>query len=159
MNWEAVGAIGEIVGALAVFLTLAYLAVQIRQNTNAVRATALDSSVNSVLVVREKLFEDPELMGLYLKGLENPEGLNEIDKARFMLLMQNILWALWNAYSQAEIAELSSDFWESQKSVVRRVFSSQGGEWFLNNYGHEFPASFLSEVSQCLSGKIRDNNT
>ncbi len=29
MNWEAIGAIGEIIGALAVFLTLAYLAIKI----------------------------------------------------------------------------------------------------------------------------------
>ncbi len=33
MNWEAIGAIGEILGALAVFVTLIYLAVQIKQNT------------------------------------------------------------------------------------------------------------------------------
>ena len=33
MNWDAIGAIGEIIGALAVFLTLVYLATQIRQNT------------------------------------------------------------------------------------------------------------------------------
>ena len=42
MNWDAIGAIGEVVGALAVFITLGYLAVQIRQNTKAVRATALE---------------------------------------------------------------------------------------------------------------------
>jgi hypothetical protein len=30
MNWEALGAIGEIVGAVAVIVTLRYLAVQIR---------------------------------------------------------------------------------------------------------------------------------
>jgi hypothetical protein len=33
MNWEAIGAIGEVLGALGVVFTLAYLAVQIRQNT------------------------------------------------------------------------------------------------------------------------------
>ena len=33
MDWNAIGAIGEIIGALAVFLTLVYLALQIRQNT------------------------------------------------------------------------------------------------------------------------------
>ncbi len=38
MNWEAIGAIGEIIGAMAVFLTLVYLALQIRQNTKAVQA-------------------------------------------------------------------------------------------------------------------------
>ena len=44
MNWDAVEAIGEIVGALAVFLTLIYLALQIRQNTKAVQASAADAS-------------------------------------------------------------------------------------------------------------------
>ncbi len=33
MNWDAIGAVGEVVGAVGVILTLGYLAVQIRQNT------------------------------------------------------------------------------------------------------------------------------
>ena len=33
VNWDAVGAIGEIVGALAVVATLIYLSIQLRQNT------------------------------------------------------------------------------------------------------------------------------
>ena len=32
INWDAIGAVGEIVGAVAVFLTLIYLAVQVRQS-------------------------------------------------------------------------------------------------------------------------------
>ena len=39
MNWEAIGAIGELVGAVGVIATLAYLAVQIRQNSQAVRSS------------------------------------------------------------------------------------------------------------------------
>lgn len=35
MNWEAISAVGEILGASAVLITLIYLAVQIRQNTAA----------------------------------------------------------------------------------------------------------------------------
>ena len=31
MNWDAIGAVGEIVGALAVVISVIYLAVQIRQ--------------------------------------------------------------------------------------------------------------------------------
>jgi hypothetical protein len=37
MNWDAIGAIGEVVGALGVVVTLAYLAIQIRQNTDSAR--------------------------------------------------------------------------------------------------------------------------
>jgi hypothetical protein len=36
MNWEAIAAVGELLGASAVLITLIYLAVQIRQNTAAV---------------------------------------------------------------------------------------------------------------------------
>jgi hypothetical protein len=38
MNWDAIGAIGEIVGAVAVVVTLYYLARQVRQNTRMARA-------------------------------------------------------------------------------------------------------------------------
>ena len=39
MSLEAWAAIAEIIGAIAVVVTLAYLAVQIRQNSNAIRSS------------------------------------------------------------------------------------------------------------------------
>jgi hypothetical protein len=47
MNWDALGAISEVLGALAVFITLAYLTLQIKQNTKAVQSSALDSVLAS----------------------------------------------------------------------------------------------------------------
>ena len=41
MNWEAIGAIGEIVGAGAVVASLLYLAIQTRSNAKALKANAL----------------------------------------------------------------------------------------------------------------------
>ena len=39
MNWEAFGAIGEVVGAIAVVITLLFLIAQLRQNTHALDVT------------------------------------------------------------------------------------------------------------------------
>jgi len=39
MDWEAIGAIGEVGGAVAVVATLIYLAGQLRQNTKALRSS------------------------------------------------------------------------------------------------------------------------
>lgn len=70
MNWEAIGAIGEIVGAMAVFITLIYLAVQVRHaRSEARRALSqgrgealrdvitlqLDERVNRVMVEADRL--------------------------------------------------------------------------------------------------------
>ncbi len=71
MNWDAVGAVGEILGAAAVFLTLLYLAIQIKQ-TNSVsrfnttreimgqfddinRLYATDSTIRRVLLKKDEL--------------------------------------------------------------------------------------------------------
>ena len=46
MSWEAVGAIGEILGAIAVFVTLVYLATQIKQSNDLARFNASKELVN-----------------------------------------------------------------------------------------------------------------
>ena len=43
MNWDAIGAVGEILGAAAVVVTLIYLAAQLRQNTNSMQAAAYNT--------------------------------------------------------------------------------------------------------------------
>jgi len=44
VNWEAISAIGQLVGALAVVISLIYLASEVRRNTRAkqLRCDALD---------------------------------------------------------------------------------------------------------------------
>lgn len=51
MNWDALGAIGEIIGAFAVVITLIYVAAQMRQNnrqieenTKVIRLAAREST-------------------------------------------------------------------------------------------------------------------
>jgi len=41
MNWDAIGALGELLGALVVVISVIYLASQVRQNTATSRADAL----------------------------------------------------------------------------------------------------------------------
>jgi hypothetical protein len=50
MDWEAIGAIGEVIGAAAVVVTLVYLAVQVR---HAKSATADQSRIYQATGVRE----------------------------------------------------------------------------------------------------------
>ena len=47
MNWEAAGAIGEIIGAIAVVATLGYLASQIRQSRKATLAEIYQNRAHS----------------------------------------------------------------------------------------------------------------
>ena len=41
MDWNAVSAVGQLIGAVGVVLSLIYFAIQVRLNTNALRARSL----------------------------------------------------------------------------------------------------------------------
>jgi hypothetical protein len=59
MNWEAIGAIGEAVGAVAVVASLVYLAVQIRQNTKSVQAATFQSIAEGLADASYRLIDPP----------------------------------------------------------------------------------------------------
>ncbi len=150
MNWEAIGAVGELVGALAVFLTLVYLSMQIRQNTKMVKASAIDSAINQVNKIREAVFSNPEVANMYRRGNENPESLNEDDKLRYRLFIHNALLAESNVHAQAVFAGLSDSTWEAQLPIVTRIISSNGGKWFWQGHRNEFEESFRVQVDEIL---------
>jgi hypothetical protein len=48
MNWEALGAIAEFLGAIAVLITLLYLARQIRQNRDSVESASAETVLSNI---------------------------------------------------------------------------------------------------------------
>ncbi|MEM9623040.1 MAG: hypothetical protein AAF993_15420 [Pseudomonadota bacterium] len=153
MNHEAIaqllGNYGEFVGAIGVVITLAYLAVQIRQNTRALRAASIDSMTQFANDIRTHLFTDPGITTIYMNGLRDVSGLSDLERERFRLMMTNALWALWNAYTQAQLGD--NQAWDAQKPVLRRFLSQPGGAWFWKTYKDEFSADFQAEVDVILS--------
>jgi hypothetical protein len=68
VNWEATGAIGEIVGAAAVVLTLLYLARETRKNAQALDATSTREFGFHLSEWHREAARDPNLNRILLKG-------------------------------------------------------------------------------------------
>ena len=149
MNWEAIGAVGEILGAAAVLVTLAYLAVQVRQNTKAERRTALDSSIRNFMAIRQAAFENAEMSAIAMKGYNDPDSLDELENLRFRLFLYNVMLSFWHIFSQP--AELDEDLWETQIPAVVRVVTSAGGRAYWEQHRNEFVPSFQKEIARLAS--------
>ena len=69
MNWEAVGAAGEIIGAVAVIISIIYLALQVRQNTAALRSSATNAASEGLESEVFQAKQDPNFksLGVILK--------------------------------------------------------------------------------------------
>ena len=76
MNWEALGAIGETLGALGVIVTLVYLAIQIRGNTRIVSAQSRHAISDFVLRIAIFRAENADR----LAKIESADELTEGDR-------------------------------------------------------------------------------
>ena len=73
MNWEALAAIGELVGATAVVATLLYLALQIRQNNNSQRVLAKQEMTRQFADFVDFLLVHPQLASIHDRGIAGEE--------------------------------------------------------------------------------------
>ena len=69
MNWEALGAIAETLGAIGVIATLVYLATQIRNNTNELKGEAIRDINNIENELCKEAREDPEFYATVIRGM------------------------------------------------------------------------------------------
>jgi hypothetical protein len=83
MNWDAIGAVGEIVGALGVILSLIYLASQIRMQNRESRLAAATEWTNQWNEFSVSFAEHPILSEIWIKGLKNLSSLNPSELVQF----------------------------------------------------------------------------
>ena len=158
MSWQDLGSIGEMISAVAVVVSLIYLAFQIRQNTNqidqnteAARATAFDSSMAQLGAARQAILENEDVAQIYYEGSIDPDSLSDHDRLRYRLIVHNILSSIWNVQTQAKVGGLATETWEAQLMILKRMMSSKGVRWFWSNYRGEFGETFQKEVAGILS--------
>ena len=154
MNWEAIGAVGEVVGAIGVIVTLIYMAFQIRQNTQTAKAAAVNAATIALRENRMSIFTDAELSEIFRRGLEDLQSLTEAEAFRFRLAVQNVTDAIWEIYSQTEITQFSPETWNSQGiGIVKRIIGAPGGQRFWTDYRSHYPPEFQNEICRILGSE------
>ena len=82
MNWDAIGAIGEIVGAAAVVITILYLAGQTRQASRNYAAQAPQWISDGTRNWFSSMREDPEFTALFRLSIHHWDRLNGNEQTR-----------------------------------------------------------------------------
>ncbi|MGR8949254.1 MAG: hypothetical protein ACU84Q_14490 [Gammaproteobacteria bacterium] len=125
MNWDAMGAIGEVVGAIAVVATLIYLALQIRQNTKATRTATHQTQVDSQIGINTSIATDDKLADLIARANDGYDELKAGEQIQLLHLYVNFfnLWhsAYWNNKEQF----LSEHAWPIWDTGMAGLFSAQ----------------------------------
>ena len=118
MNWDAIGAIGEIVGAGAVFVSLVYLAVQIRHSSKTAEDAAFREVFSAVTVLMSDLANDQNT-GVVLKGLSDFGSLSPTEKYKFDNLFAALATLVESSFMSHEAEFVSEETMENWGYYLR----------------------------------------
>jgi len=156
LPWEAVGALAEIASAVGVVLTLAYVAVQIRHNTRALRSTVHDAASSQMREVHNVIIADPVLHRIWTEGLEEPQKLDPLERARLFHVFFLILGAYETFYFQFRVGTLDAGRWEANRVQLQNYMSGPAFREYWSKRGDFFSSEFRSLVASLdLSGGVR----
>jgi hypothetical protein len=142
MNWEAVGAVGEIIGAVAVIVSIIYLALQVRQNTGALRSSATNSASEGAAALYQTLCRDPDLAMIFVRGNAAPEKLTDAEMAQYFSLWLMTLFKVQNWYFQTQDQFMDDTLLSSWVKVLRPISSTPGFQLFWNERKFIFSPQF-----------------
>ncbi len=125
MDIMELGAIGDLVGGIAVLVTLAYLAMQVRQNTAQVRVQtgALEAGTTSQAV--DLTIRDEVMTDIFLRATAG-EALDPREALRFDALMLMNMTNFENYYRQYRNGLMEEEQWEKWHRLLGWYFKSDG---------------------------------
>ena len=142
MNWEAMGALSEMIGAIAVVITLVYLAIQIRQNTRAIRLDTGHDVAEEYRDIFALMAQDKDLAELVNKAATSPDSITGADKVRYYALNSNFVRAVENAYFQFNEQALDRKHWSGMKRMLTDYAQLPAFREYWPNRKHWFSQEF-----------------
>ena len=150
MNWEALGAIANLIAAIGVIATLIYLSIQIRQNTKAVRSASVQNLVQSLSATAQAAVENEFIIPLLLKANTGDSALTEEERTRLHFWFVMAFRRFEGVYFQRELGFVDARVIEGfERSNIDIIASKSGQAWWTNSK-EIFNSGFVSYVDELL---------
>ena len=121
MSWEAIGAMGSLLGAISVLLTLLYLAKQIKENSKLLTTSVYQTAVDGYNEMASMFLENPELARNLL--MDRHAQLSEVDAYKLNLILRVYLNQGLKLFKLYEAGIFPEEDWLLRAAEVKQVIN------------------------------------
>jgi hypothetical protein len=151
---QLLGNVGEFVGAIAVVVTLVYLAVQVRHgseateiNTNQLKGEAIREINNTEQELVHKIRDDPEMFSIFMRSLLDWDSVSAKEQARAHLLLYSYSRWLETCWNLSALKALDQNIYKSRELFMLGILNNPKGariwwEMWKELYDPDFVADF-----------------
>lgn len=154
-NLEFLASLGEVVGAIAVVVSLIYLAAQVRQSTRAQRLENSSRILDRTAAMQAALSRDPAMSVLFSKGVSDPSTLSPQERIQFTWAMYEFFGALEFMFLAARENSIADEIWQRWSSAAAWWLTFPG----VQAWWEVRPIPFAESFSTYVQSLLDDNPT
>lgn len=149
MDWNALGALADLIGSVAVLITLIYLAIQIRQNTEMGRETILRNQTDRNMDNSKFIAGTPGLMDVFIRAMDDPNSVTKEERWKFGSYMYGMFLDFQEAYHFHTTRRQDDYWWPMIKTNVEFYLSRPGGRAWWDSQGRKMlDQKFVAYVNE-----------
>lgn len=127
MTFEQLGSLGELISAVAVVVSLVYVAREIRENSRSTRLAALQSHLDAAQRFLELTARDRDLSRVIRLGQATPEVLTEDELAQFRAWLSVGMRIAENLFVQYRAGNIDEESWGARSRGFLAILATPGG--------------------------------
>lgn len=137
MTLETAYYLSQIVAVIAIFASLIFVGVQVRQNTRATRAASHNAVSDSLNDINRMFAENADLTKIWLAGMADRKALTDEERWRFDSTARAYMHVCETMYIQAGLGAGDKSVLHAEEEGIRQAFASPGMRawWAENPYG------------------------
>lgn len=159
MNWDAIGAVAELAGALGVIVSLVYLAKQISvtnenvaQNTTTLFNQGEHASIDGILKMSLPVVENKDVAKLMFAAYSNFSALDEVDRYRFSTMLRMQFESHQTFFLQNYRDSAGPETWSYYSRVMDDYLKIPGVASWWERSRKNFDPGFVAYINEKLPG-------
>ncbi len=152
MNWDAIAAVAELLGAVGVIASLVYLAGQLRSAGGQARQAAIQSVVNQMNNVWTHLATERGNANLWARGSKGFSNLeDETEILQFSALLLSIFRPYEEIFHYWKEGRVEDWTWESISTQCQSLMGAPGFKQWWERRNSWFSTAFRDHVAATLA--------
>ena len=151
MSLQDWAAFAEIVGAIAVVVTLIYLAIQVKQNTGAIQSTNAMTLHTNISDLARDTTMDRDLGDIIVRALAGTDELSPAEKLASYAWFFSFLKAGELAHMRYRSGELDKQYWDATLVFFRAYWQTPGFRAYWADRKAAFTPAYQSAVDEWIS--------
>ena len=152
MNWDAIGAVAELAGAVGVIASLLYVAAQVRYSNRASMVQAKLETTRFMTDYADLMLENPDLNDVMLRGQKSLGSLSPEETWQFIHLATKAFWFFSAGHFQFREGTLAEGEWHELRAVAHFWLSTKGCRDWWQTVGRQlFGAEFVAFIDSELA--------